>query len=97
MAPASREELEAERQCWEHRRDVEELQAQALVLSAKVQSAHDRIDEIGRQRAEEKARAETKEESRKLSTQQKMWVATALVMPIVFQVITWWMAAKGLK
>jgi hypothetical protein len=94
MAPASKEELEAERQCWEHRRDVEELSDRVLVLSAKIQAAHDRIDEIGRQRTEERAKAEAIANERKTSTQTKMWVATALVLPLVIELAKLWWSTK---
>jgi hypothetical protein len=85
MAPASKEELEAERQCWEHRRDVEELSAQVLVLGAKIQAAHDRIDEIGRQRTEERAKAEAIASERKSSTQTRMWIAASIALPILLK------------
>lgn len=85
MSPASREELEDERQCWEHRRDVIDLAAQALVCAARVQSCHDRIDEIGRQRAEERATAAANETNQKSSTQTRMWIATAIALPILLK------------
>ena len=86
MAPASKEELEAERQCWEHRRDVEELDAKVLVALARIQSCDSQIKEIARQRAEEKARAETQEASKKSSTQTRMWIAASIALPIALKI-----------
>lgn len=86
MSPPSREEIEDERQCWEHRRDVIDLAAQMLVCLARVQSCHDRIDEIGRQRSEERATATANEANRKSSVQTRMWIATAIALPILLKV-----------